>query len=126
MKHYGPIGLNEKSRRPKKARQPATSQNIVIRIVQLRKKYPAWSKYKIKVLLEREGIQTSASTVGRVLRRRGLINKKASRKRRKAALSPKARFPKGLRISQPGQLIQIDTKHIVLIGGRKFYQFTAI
>lgn len=40
-------------------------------------------------------------------------------------MRPKARFPKGLRISQPGQLIQIDTKYIVQLKGR-FYQFTAI
>lgn len=126
IKHYGPIGLNEKSRRPKRVRQPTTPCNTVIRIVQLRKQYPAWSKYKIKVLLEREDIQVSASTVGRVLKRRGLIDKKVSKKRQKAALRPKARFPKGLRISQPGQLIQMDTKYIRLPGGRKFYQFTAI
>lgn len=126
LKQLGPIGLKEKSRKPKRLRQPTTSPNTVLRIVKLRKQYPAWSKYKIKVLLEKEGIQVSASTVGRVLKRRGLINKKVSRKRRKAALCPKKRFPKGLRISQPGQLVQIDTKHIMLTGGRRFYQFTAI
>ena len=126
FKHYGPIGLNEKSRRPKRLRQPTTPWNAVIKIVQLRKQYPAWSKYKIKALLKRESIEVSPSTVGRVLKRRGLIDKKASRKRRKAALRPKARFPRGLRISQPGDLIQMDTKCINLPGGRKFYQFTAI
>ena len=36
------------------------------------------------------------------------------------------RFPKGLRIHQEGQMVQIDTKYITLAGGRKFYQFTAI
>jgi len=126
FKQYGIIGLNEESRRPKRLRQPTTPWNTVIRIVQLRKQYPAWSKYKLRVLLAREGILVSASTVGRVLKRRGLIDKKVSRKRRKAALRPKARFPRGLRISQPGDMIQMDTKHIMLVGGRKFYQFTAI
>jgi transposase InsO family protein len=126
IKHYGPIGLNEKSRRPKNTRKTTTSWNIVIRIVQLRKQYPAWSKYKIKALLRREDIYVSASTIGRVLKRRGLIDKKVSRKRKKAALRPKARFPKGLSISQPGDMVQMDTKYIMLPGGRKFYQFTAI
>jgi len=126
MKHYGPIGLNEKSRRPKNVRVPIVSSNVVVRIVQLRKQYPAWSKYKIKALLVREDIQVSTSTIGRVLKRRGLIDKKVSRKRKKAALRPKARFPKGLCISQAGDFIQMDTKHIMLPGGRKFYQFTAI
>ena len=126
IKHYGPIGLNEKSRRPKKVREPTTSGNTVIRTVQLRRQYPAWSKYKIQTLLKREGLQTSVSTVGRILKRRNLINKKISQKRRKSALRPKARFPKGLRISQAGDMIQIDTKYIMLSGGMKFYQFTAI
>lgn len=126
FKHYGIRGLNEKSRRPKRLRQPTTPWGIVIRIVQLRRQYPAWSKYKIKAILAREGIEVSASTVGRILKRRGLIDKKISKKRRRAALRPKARFPRGLRISQPGDLIQMDTKAISLAGGRKFYQFTAI
>ncbi len=126
FKQYGVIGLNEESRKPKHLRQPTTSWNTVIRTVQLRKQYPAWSKYKLRVLLAREGIQVSASTVGRVLKRRELINKKISSQRRKAALRPKARFPHGLRISGAGDMVQMDTKHIMLPGGRKFYQFTAI
>lgn len=126
LKYYGPIGLNERSRRPKKTRDPTTSWNIVIRTVQLRKQYPTWSKYKIKALLERENIQVSVSTVGRILKRRGLIDKKISLKRKISALRPKARFPKGLSISQPGDMVQMDTKYIMLTGGRKFYQFTAI
>jgi transposase InsO family protein len=126
FKQCGIIGLNECSRKPKNIRKPTTSWNVVIRTVQLRKQYPAWSKHKLKVLLEREGIKVSASTVGRILKRRGLIAKKVSQKRRKAALCPKARFPKGLRISEAGDMIQMDTKHIMLPGGRRFYQFTAI
>jgi len=126
FRQFGVIGLNERSRKPKGLRQPTTPWNTIIRIIQLRKQYPAWSKYKIKKLLAREGVQISASTVGRILKRRGLINQKASKKRRKAALRPKARFPRGLRISEAGDMVQIDTKHIMLPGGKKFYQFTAI
>ena len=118
--------MNEESRKPKQLRQPTTSWNMVIKIGQLRKQYPVWSKYKLRVLLAREGILVSASTVGRVLKRRGLINLKISKKRRKAALHPKARFPRGLRISQAGDMVQMDTKHIMLPGGKRFYQFTAI
>ena len=126
FKRSGVMGLNEESRKPKRLRQPTTSWNTIIRIVQLRKLYPAWSKYKIRALLARERILVSASTAGRVLKRRGLINLRISKKRRKAALRPKARFPRGLRISEPGDMIQMDTKHIMLAGGKRFYQFTAI
>ena len=126
IKHYGLLGLNEKSKRPKRLRKPCTDWDIVIRTIQLRKQYPAWSKYKLKTLLSREGLQISASTIGRILKRRNLINRKISQKRRRAALRPKARFPKGLSISEAGDMVQIDTKHIMLPRGRKYYQFTAI
>jgi len=123
---FGVVGLNEQSRKPKRLRQPITPWSVIARVVELRKQYPAWSKHKLAAILKREGLVASASTVGRILKRKGLIDKKLSQKRRKAALHPKARFPRGLRINQEGQMIQMDTKHIMLLGGRRFYQFTAI
>jgi|SRR3989338_2779696 len=122
----GITGFNEQSRRPKNLRKPATPWNISKRTVELRKQYPAWSKHKLRVLLKREGIMVSTSTVGRILKRKGLINRKKSAKRKNAALRPKARFPRGMSISAAGDMIQIDTKYIMLPGGRKYYQFTAI
>ena len=126
FKRVGLIGLNEYSRKPKHVRRPITPWPIVIRIVELRKQYPAWSKHKLAAIAKREGLIVSSSTVGRILKRKGLIDKRISAKRKRSALSPKARFPKGLRINQEGQMIQMDTKHIMLTGGHKFYQFTAI
>lgn len=126
FKEKGIVGLNDKSRRPKHLRQPITSWNVVIEAVKLRKRYPAWSKYKIHSLLDQQGIKVSASTVGRILKRRGLIDQRIARKRSKAAKHPRARFPKGLKISRPGDMIQMDTKCIMLPGGKKLYQFTAI
>ncbi|KKS93967.1 MAG: hypothetical protein UV70_C0005G0098 [Parcubacteria group bacterium GW2011_GWA2_43_13] len=123
---YGPIGLNQQSRKPKHLRQPTTSKQITSEAVTLKKQYPAWSKYKIQKLMEHKGVKTSASTVGRIFKRKGLINKKVSAKRRKAAIRPKARFPRGFRVSNPGDMVQIDTKQVNLIAGRKLYQFTAI
>lgn len=126
FQQYGVLGLNDQSRRPKRVRQPTTSWKTVAAVVTLRKQYPAWSKYKIHTLLAREGITASASTVGRILKRKGLIDRRITRKRRKAALHPKRRFPRGLRISHPGDLIQMDTKHVMLPGGKRHHQFTAI
>lgn len=127
FKRIGLIGLNEKSRRPKRIRAPITSFDIVCQAVKIRKQYPAWSKYKIKTILEQDyNIKTSSSNIGRILKRRGLIDKKKSTKRRKAALRPRLRFPRGLRISNAGDMVQMDTKYIMLIGGRKLFQFTAI
>ena len=126
LNQHGILGLNEQSRKPKKVRVPTIPSYALMRTVELKKQYPAWSKYKIKTLLQKEGIALSASSIGRIFKRRGLIKKKDSQRRRKAALRPKARFPQGLRISEPGDMLQIDVKHIMLPRGRKFYQFTAI
>lgn len=123
---FGMLGLNEFSRKPKNVRRPITQWPVIARVVELRKQYPAWSKHKLAAILKREGLIALASTVGRILKRKGLIDKKISKKKRNSALHPKFRFPKGLRINQEGQMIQMDTKYIMLPGGRKFYQFTAI
>ncbi len=126
FKSSGVVGLKDKSHRPHNLRKPTTPIETVIEVVKVRKTYPAWSKYKIQKILADKEISVSVSTVGRILKRRGLISKKVSRKRRKAALSPRARFPKGMRILRPGDMLQLDTKHVNLVGGRKIYQFTAI
>ena len=126
FKKQGITGFNEYSRKPKHTRTPVTPWTMVQRTVDLRRQYPAWSKHKIQTLLQREGVAVSVSTVGRILKRKGLINPKASKKRKKAALHPRARFPHGMSIHEAGDMIQIDTKYIMLPGGRKYYQFTAI
>ena len=126
FENFGIIGLNEYSRKPNRYRQPTTSWPIAARVVELREQYPTWSKHKLAAILKREGVIVSASTAGRILKRKGLIDKKISKRKRNSALRPRARFPKGLRINQEGQMIQMDTKYIMLTGGHKFYQFTAI
>jgi len=126
LKQIGILGLNDLSHRPKNLRKPTISHDVVQRIVDLRKQYPAWSKYKIGTILRREKYILSDSTVARVLKRKNLINKKLSIKRRKSAKNPKKRFPKGMKIASPGDMIQIDAKYVNLIGGRTIYQFTAI
>mgnify|MGYP001592253269 CR=1 FL=1 len=126
FQQQGILGLNDRSRRPQTVRPPVTSWKTVSAVVTLRTHYPAWSKYKIQTLLGREGIITSASTVGRILQRKGLIDRRITQKRRKAALYPRRRFPHGFRISRPGDMIQIDTKHVMLPGGKRHHQFTAI
>ncbi len=122
----GMMALNDKSHKPKNIRRPTTDWEIVKEIVAIRKQYPAWSKYKIQAILRKKGITISVSTVGRTLKRKGLIDKKISKKKSKAAKNPKQRYPKGLRITCAGDLIQIDTKYVTLLGGRIIYQFTAI
>jgi len=122
----GMLALNDKSHRPKNVRKPITDWRTVSEIVKIRRQYPGWSKYKIRKILSRQNMVVSASTVGRVLKRKGLIGKKISVKRTKAAKNPRKRFPKGLRIALAGDMVQMDTKYVNLIGGKRIYQFTAI
>ena len=123
FKLYGIKGLEERSHRPHKVRKRKIPLAIQDEIVKFRKLNPCYSKYKIAVLL---GNKASPSSVGRVLKDKGLINYKVSAKRSKAAKYPKHRFPRDIVINYPGKLLQIDTKHLTVYQGRKFYQFTAI
>lgn len=123
---FGMLSLNDKSRKPKHLRVVTTDWKIVDQIVKTRNQYPTWSKYKIKAILKRKGVTISASTVGRILKKKGFIDKKVSKKHYRAAKNPKKRYPKGLRIVNEGDMVQIDTKFVTLLGGRLIYQFTAI
>lgn len=122
----GMLGLNDKSHRPKNIRQSTTNWKIVDEIVTIRKENPTWSKWKIQAILKRKDMFVSVSTVGRILKRKGLINKRISQKKSKAAKNPKQRYPRGFRIVCAGDMVQIDTKYVTLLGGRIIYQFTAI
>lgn len=119
-------GLADRSTRPTHLRTPTTSSVIVTAVVRWRKQYPAWSKHKLAVLIAREdGLFVSASTVGRILKRRGLVDVKKARKRQRAALHPKRRFPRGFTVRAPGAFVQVDTKFVVVTGGVTYFQFTA-
>lgn len=123
FKQRGIKGLEEKSHRPHKVRERKIPLATQDEIVKLRKANPCYSKYKISVLLSSKA---SPSSIGRILKDKGLINRKVSAKRSKAAKYPKHRFPRDIVINYPGKLLQIDTKHLTVYRGRKFYQFTAI
>lgn len=124
-KDKGYRGLLAKSRKPHAFRKSKVKFKITKAVIEIRNKYPGWSKYKIQVLLKRKGLLTSASTIGRILKKKGLINLKTSKKKSKAAKNPKKRYPKCIPIKSPGDLIQMDTKQITATGGVTHYQFTA-
>jgi putative transposase len=103
-------------------------------ILELRTQYPRWGKKKLVVLLARQGIKASASTVGRVMNRlktRGLLveplnvtQAKLARKRRRKPRYA-VRKPKDYRVEAPGDLVQVDTLQIRLIPKEIRYQFSA-
>lgn len=123
-----PRSLEPRSRAPHNTmKRSRISLKVEDLIVKTRKKYPAWGKEKIVRLLRRDhGITTSASTVGRSLKKHHLIdltltvkNERAWR-RRKAMKGKRGtlreRFPHGLEDAGPGALIAKDMKLIAKSG----------
>lgn len=119
----GVRGLEDRDHTPHHLRTRTTPLPVQDEIVSIRRAHPCWSKYKIAKLIN---YTASESTVGRVMKDRGLIDKRASRQKSKAAKYPKKRFPRDILINSPGKLVQIDTKHLPQYLGVKLYQFTAI
>jgi putative transposase len=131
---YDLTTLEEGSRRPRRVRRPQTPAAVVERILELRTRYPRWGKKKLVVLLGREGLKVSASTVGRVMNRlkaRGVLveplnvtQAKLARKRRRKPRYA-IRKPKDYRIEAPGDLVEVDTLQIRLVPNEIRYQFSA-
>ncbi|MDO3651316.1 helix-turn-helix domain-containing protein [Nocardia mangyaensis] len=127
-KEEGIEGLYDIPKTPKNKRKPIIRNKYQQIIIKIKKKYPTWSKEKIAKYLEvEEGIKISPSTVYRVLKQTNLIQENKNRRTEKKNSSRinKKRIRKGLKATFPGEVIQIDVKHITQKGGT-LYQFTAI
>jgi putative transposase len=92
------IGLEDRSHRPHRRRQPTWTAAQSEAVLALRREYPRWGKDKLAVLLQRKNIPLSTSMVGRILsdlRRRGVLvefcSSKESLRRRKMRGRPWAR-----------------------------------
>jgi putative transposase len=124
--------LENRSCRPKHLRQPTASLELVLAVQRLREQYPRWGKDKLVVLVREEGYQVSTSMVGRVLRRlkdRGVlrepIRNHISARKRGFRRPYATRKPKDYEVTQPGDLIQLDTLDIRPLPGRVLKHFTA-
>jgi len=123
----GLAGLEDRSRAPGRRRVSTITRETVSLVVSVRMEYPAWSRHKIAVILARDhAVTLSASTVGRILSRKGLYDLKKSIKRKRAARkrARKLRSEAWMRDLYPGALVQVDTKHLRFARDR-YYQFTA-
>lgn len=122
-------GLEPKSRRPHKARQPQIPLATVQRIQALREQYPRWGREKLKVLLEREGIQISAKSIDRViawLKARGVLREPLRTKRGAIPHKERQRRPRDLVVNRPDVLVQIDSKQVLLAPGKVAFHFGAV
>jgi putative transposase len=125
--------LEERSHRPHRRRQATWSASLADRVFALRLRYPRWGKDKLAVLLRQHKLTVSTSMVGRILtqlKRQGrLIEAPRSGVpggRRALRWRPYAiRKPKQYAVSQPGDLVQVDTLDVRPLPGVVFKQFTA-
>lgn len=121
-------GLEDRSRRPKRVRQPTTPSRIVIRIRELREQYPRWGREKLRVLLAREGISVSAKTIDRAIARlkaRGELREAVQpHKSRAGRQITRLRRPSGLAVDRPG-FLQLDSQEL-RFGRKTLFTFAAI
>jgi putative transposase len=131
---YDLTTLEDGSHRPHTTRTPETPRAVESRVLALRQQYPRWGKVKLAILLEREGLRLSASTVGRVmnrLRHRGVLveplNIRLAREARKRRRTPRyaLRKPPSYRIDAPGDLVQVDTLQVRFSDSEIRYHYSA-
>lgn len=129
FKRQGLAGLEALSQRPHLVRRPTTPQPVIDAVKRLRRANPEFSKYKLTVILKRDyGYSVSASTVGRVISRYQLffvppVKPKGHPGRRQGITH--LRKPKGFIALKPGDLVEVDVKHLPHINGKR-YGFVAI
>jgi len=134
-KRYNPKrlqSLEERSRRPRRVRQPTWSLERAQAVCELREQYPRWGKDKLAPLIRKAGWSVSTSMVGRIpaqLRRQGVLveplpSTVAVRKPRPPR--PYAiRKPKAYLAKRPGDMVQVDTLDLRPLPGVILKHFTA-
>jgi len=124
--------LEDHSHYPRHVRQPVYPVKLAEAVLRLREEYPRWGKDKLVILLYREGFTSSASTVGRILRKlkeRGVlkeplpnhISARKSPRRRPYAV----RKPKDYVVKEPGDIVEVDTPDVRPLPGVVLKHFTA-
>lgn len=132
-KRFRPFSLetledNLKTRRPIHLREMTTPLWLMDKVVKIRRADQEKSKYEIQEELKREKIKLGSSTIQKILNRHPeLLNTQHLQKVRKHRRFSIARIKANLELKEkfPGSLVQVDTKHLYILG-RRFYLFAAI
>lgn len=116
FRKHGWDGLIDKSTEPK-TQQTETSIEIKEKIIELRKKTKLCA-LKLKWRLEKENILIHERTIGKILKKEGLVRKYRVKK-------IKYKYIRAER--KPGELIEIDVKYVPgSIKNKRYFQYTAI
>lgn len=112
----GEAGLEPRSTRPK-TNPKETPINIKEAVVALRRKTKLCA-LKLHWKLEKIGVQINERTIGKILKAEGLVRKYRVKKIAYKYLRAERK---------PGELVEIDVKHVPgLVAGKPYYQYTAI
>ena len=130
---YDLTTLEARSHRPHRQRQPTWSFLLEEKVLPLRLQFPRWGKDKLAILLRRQQLPVSPSMVGRILthlKRHGRLVEppRSGVPGSRRALRPRpyaVRKPKQYAVSQPGDLVEVDTLDVRPLPGLVFKQFTA-
>lgn len=115
-RHGGISALEPKSTTPKTSPKE-TPIYLKERVITLRKKTGLCAK-KLHWELEEEGIEIHTRTIGKILSKEKLVRKYRIKK-------VKYKYIRAER--KPGELVEIDVKHVPgTVAGKKYYQYTAI
>lgn len=132
LKHYheaGARGLEDRSRRPRRVRQPTWTPHLEARVLALRQENPRWGKDVLTPILRREGVEVSVSMVGRILgrlKRQGLLLPailadpcivSTPQVRPYARRKPREYVPEA-----PGDLVQVDSADVRWQGDSHTYK----
>ena len=113
---HGMEGLIPKSTEPK-TQEKETNIEIKEKIISVRKETGLCAK-KIHWILAKQGIHIHERTIGKILKKEGLIRKYRTKK-------VKYKYLKAER--KPGELLEMDVKYVPgAIHGLKYYQYTVI
>ena len=124
--------LEERSRRPRRTRQPTWSAELAQAVQEVRETYPRWGKDKLTPLLRAAGWSVSTSMVGRIiasLKTRGMLReppRAGIAVRRPRPPRPYAvRKPRAYQAKLPGDIVQVDTLDLRPLPGVVLKHFTA-
>lgn len=122
------LEFNPKLRRPRHLRAMTTPQYLIDEVVKIRSGDLEKSKYEIQAELKDRGYSLGTSTIQKIINRRtdlqNIIHKKKLQKHKNYSIA-RVRAEAKLRDKGLGSLVQIDTKHLYILGVR-FYLFVAV
>lgn len=122
------LEFDTKTRKPHRLREMTTPPRILKLIYDIRLQDLSKSKYEIEEVLKRSGIKVASKVIQKVINRHMELRNDVHNKRIRRTRNYKIKRMKAvveLRDKYPGSLVQIDTKHLYILGNR-FYIFVAI